>query len=120
MGRFNVRLEFRLKRGEIWSAADDVQYAKKPRPVVIIQNAHFNMLDSVTVCGFTKDPTDMTLFRILIEPSKLNGLHFPSRIMVDKILTIRKNKLGHRIGHLEDKDVARLDQAIATFLGLTD
>jgi mRNA interferase MazF len=109
-----------LKRGQIWTAADDAQYAEKPRPVVIIQHAHFDVLDSVTICGFTKDPTDLPLFRVLIEPSKLNGLQFPSRIMVDKILTIRKNKLGYRIGRLEDKDVIRLDRAIATFLGLTD
>lgn len=109
-----------MKRGEIWTAADDAQYAEKPRPVVIIQHAHFDVLDSVTICGFTKDPTDLPLFRVLIEPSKLNGLQFPSRIMVDKILTIRKNKLGYRIGRLEDKDVIRLNRAIATFLGLTD
>jgi len=109
-----------LKRGEIWTGADDAQYVEKPRPVVIIQHAHFDVLDSVTICGFTKDPTDLPLFRILIEPSKLNGLQFPSRIMVDKILTIRKNKLGYRIGSLEDKDIIRLDRAIATFLGFTD
>jgi mRNA interferase MazF len=109
-----------LKRGEIWTGADDAEYANKPRPVVIIQSANFDVLDSVTICGFTKDPTDLPLFRILIEPSKLNGLQFPSRIMVDKILTIRKNKLDYRIGRLEDKDVIRLDRAIATFLGLTD
>ena len=109
-----------MKRGEIWTGADDAQYAEKPRPVVIIQHAHFDVLDSVTICGFTKDSTDLPLFRVLIEPSKLNGLQFPSRIMVDKILTIRKNKLGYRIGRLEDKDVIRLDRAIATFLGLTD
>ena len=109
-----------MKRGEIWTGADDAQYTEKPRPVVIIQHAHFDVLDSVTICGFTKDPTDLPLFRILVEPSKLNGLQFPSRIMVDKILTIRKNKLGYRIGSLEDKDIIRLDRAIATFLGFTD
>jgi mRNA interferase MazF len=109
-----------LNRGEIWTGADNAQYAEKPRPVVIIQHAHFDVLESVTICGFTKDPTDLALFRMLIEPSKLNGLQYPSRIMVDKILTIRKNKLGYRIGRLEDGDIVRLDRAIATFLGLTD
>jgi len=120
MGRFDLRLEFRLKRGEIWTAADDAQYTEKPRPVVIIQNAHFDVLDSITICGFTKDPTDLPLFRVLIEASKLNGLQFSSRIMVDKILTIRKNRLGYRIGRLEHKDIVRLDRVIATFLGLAD
>lgn len=108
-----------MTRGEIWTAADDVaQYAAKPRPVVVIQHAHFDMLDSITICGFTRDPTDLPLFRIPIEPSARNGLEFPSRIMVDKILTIRKNKLGRRVGRLDEKDIKRLDSAIAIFLGL--
>jgi mRNA interferase MazF len=113
-------LENRLRRGEIWTGAGDVEYAGKPRPVLIIQHQNFENLDSVTICGFTSDPTDLPLFRILIEPSPLNGLESRSRIMVDKIVTIRKSKLGYRIGRLDDKDIARLDRAIATFLGLSD
>lgn len=109
-----------MKRGEIWTGADDAQSASKPRPVVIIQNIHFETLESVTICGLTSDPTELPFFRVLVEPSQLNGLQFPSRIMLDKILTMRKNRLGYRIGRLENKDVARLDQAIATFLGLAD
>jgi mRNA interferase MazF len=99
---------------------EDAQYAGKPRPVVIIQSERFEALESVTICGFTGNPTELPHFRVLIEPSKLNGLQLPSRIMVDNILTMRKNRLGHRIGQLEHNDVARLDQAIATFLGLAD
>jgi mRNA interferase MazF len=113
-------LKIRLKRGEIWTGADDEQFAGKPRPVVIIQNSHFDMLESVTICGFTSDPTDLALFRIAVEPSKLNGLQSPSRIMVDKILTIRQSRLGYQVGQLENRYLARLDQAIATFLGLAD
>jgi mRNA interferase MazF len=113
-------LEKQLRRGEIWTGADVADYAGKPRPMVIIQNENFEALDSVTICGFTTDPSDLPLFRILIEPSKTNGLESMSRIMVDKILTIRKTKLGYRIGQLTDRDIARLNRAIATFLGLTD
>ena len=120
MGRSHIRLEIRLKRGEIWTGVDDAQFAAKPRPVVIIQNDHFSVLESVTICGFTSDPTELPLFRIAVEPSKLNGLQSPSRIMVDKILTIRQSRLGYRVGQLEDRYLARLDRAIATFLGLAD
>jgi len=108
-----------LKRGEIWTASGDADDARKPRPVVIVQYESYEALDSVTICGFTSDPADLPLFRIAIEPSKLNGLHSLSRIMVDKILTIRKNKLGYRIGRLSDPDIVRLDRAVATFLGLS-
>lgn len=109
-----------MKRGEIWTASGDAEYARKPRPVVIVQNERFDTLDSVTICGFTSDPTDLPLFRIPIEPTARNGLQSPSRIMVDKVLTIRKNRLGYRIGHLSEQDLKRLDRAIATFLGLSD
>jgi mRNA interferase MazF len=107
-----------LTRGEIWTSASGTDYAGKPRPVVIIQHRHFELLDSVTICGFTRDPTEAPLFRVAVEPSTLNGLQFPSRVMVDKILTVPKIKLGYRIGQLSDSDLARLNQALATFIGL--
>jgi mRNA interferase MazF len=107
-----------LTRGEIWTSASGTDYGGKPRPVVIIQHKHFDFLDSVTICGFTRDATELPLFRVAVEPSASNGLEFPSRIMVDKILTVPKTKLGYRIGHLSEGDVARLNQAIAMFLGL--
>jgi mRNA interferase MazF len=118
VGRLNARLEKRLTRGEIWASASGTDYGGKPRPVVIVQHEHFDYLDSVTFCGFTRDPTDIPFFRVAIEPSKSNGLEFPSRIMVDKILTLPKTKVGYRIGQLDDSDVVRLNQALATFLGL--
>ncbi|HUI12253.1 MAG TPA: type II toxin-antitoxin system PemK/MazF family toxin [Xanthobacteraceae bacterium] len=108
-----------MKRGEIWTASRDAGYARKPRPVIIVQHESFDALDSVTICGFTSDPADLPLFRVLVEPSKLNGLHAPSRIMVDTILTVRKETLGYRIGRLSDQDTIRLDRALATFLGLS-
>jgi mRNA interferase MazF len=108
-----------VTRGEIWTSASSTDYGGKPRPVVIIQHNTFATLDSVTICGFTRDPTDLPLFRIAVEPSPSNGLQFPSRIMADKILTVPKTKLGYHIGQLDRVDLVRLDQAIATFLGLT-
>lgn len=113
-------MEERLTRGEIWTSASGTDYGGKPRPVAIIQHEYFGFLDSVTFCGFTSDPTELPLFRILIEPSESNGLEFPSRIMVDKILTTPKTKLGYRIGQLDARDIARLNQALAIFLGLVD
>jgi mRNA interferase MazF len=107
-----------LTRGEIWTSASGADYGGKPRPVVIIQHITFSFLDSVTFCGFTRDQTHMPMFRVVIEPSELNGLEFPSRIMVDKILTVPKTKLGYRIGRLAEKDLARLNQSLAVFLGL--
>ena len=107
-----------MKRGEIWTVAGGGDYTGKARPVVILQDDRFGATDSVTVCAFTTDPTDAPLFRILVEPSALNGLDIPSRAMVDKITTVRKARIGVRVGHLTDNDVGRLNRAILVFLGL--
>jgi mRNA interferase MazF len=107
-----------LERGEIWTSASGRGYGSKPRPVVIIQYAGFQFLDSVTFCGLTRDTNDLPFFRVLIEPTAENGLEFPSRIMADRILTTDKSKLGYRIGRLGARDVARLNQALLVFLGL--
>jgi len=107
-----------LKRGEIWTLAGGKDYAGKPRRAVILQDDRFDMTDSVTVCAFTTDPTDAPLFRLSIEPSEGNGLRAVCRLMVDKITTVPKTKLGTRVGRLADEDVVRLNRAVLVFLGI--
>jgi mRNA interferase MazF len=105
-------------RGEIWTAAAGSDHVGKPRPVVILQDDRFDATLSVTVCAFTTDPTEAPLFRLLVQPDQVNGLHQPSSLMVDKITTVPKSKLGERIGGLGDDDMVRLGRAIMVFLGL--
>jgi mRNA interferase MazF len=42
----------------------------------------------------------------------------PSWIMVDKIVTVPRAKIGGRIGSLSSGDVTRLNRALAVFLGI--
>lgn len=105
-------------RGEIWTAAAGSGYVGKPRPVVVIQDDRFDATDSVTVCAFTTDPTEAPLFRLLIEPDEMNGLHEPCSLMVDKITTVPRSKLGERVGRLGDDDLVRLGRAVLVFFGL--
>jgi mRNA interferase MazF len=107
-----------MKRGEIWTVSDGGSYASKPRPVVIVQDDAFDALDSVTICPFTSDPTDLPLFRIAVQVEPGNGLRVESRIMADKITTVRKSKLGLRIGLLSGEDMRRLNQALVVFIGI--
>ena len=107
-----------MRRGEIWTAAAGSGYAGKPRPVVIVQDDRFDATDSITACAFTTDPTEAPLFRLLVEESEQNGLNEPSSLMIDKLTTVRRAKLGERIGRLADEDMVRLDRAIVVFLGL--
>ncbi len=107
-----------MKRGEIWTASAGSGYAGKPRPVVLVQDDRFDGTASVTLCAFTTDPTEAPLFRIPIEPSESNGLREASSIMVDKVTTVARDKLGERIGRLADEDLVRLNRALLIFLGL--
>ena len=107
-----------MRRGEIWTIAGGGDYTDKPRPGVIVQDDRFDATASVTVCAFTTDPTDAPLFRIPIEPSETNGLRSLSRLMVDKLTTVPRGRLGYRLGCLDDEDVIRLNRAIMVFLGM--
>jgi mRNA interferase MazF len=107
-----------VKRGEIWTIAGGGEYTGKPRPVVIVQDDSFDATASVTICAFTTDPTDAPLLRIPVEPSEKNGLRAPSRMMVDKLTTVSRERLGSPVGRLDDEDVVRLNRAILVFLGM--
>jgi mRNA interferase MazF len=107
-----------VTRGEVWTAAGGKDYAGKPRPVVIVQDDRFDATSSITICAFTSDPTDAPLFRLVVEPSAVNGLDKVSRLMVDKVTTVPKAKLGKRIGRLADRDMVRVNRALLIFLGL--
>ena len=107
-----------MRRGEIWTAAAGSGYAGKPRPVAIIQDDRFDATNSVTVCAFTTDPTEAPLIRLRVEPDPLNGLREPSSLMVDKITTVPRSKLGERMGRLGDDDMVRLGRAVLVFFGL--
>jgi mRNA interferase MazF len=85
---------------------------------VILQDDRFDRTDSITVCAFTTDPTDAPLFRLAVEPTESNGLRSVCRLMVDKITTVPKARLGARIGRLADEDVVRLNRATLVFLGI--
>jgi mRNA interferase MazF len=107
-----------VRRGEIWSAAARGAYTGKPRPVVIVQDDRFDATASVTVCAVTTDPTEAPLLRVRVDPDSHNGLHQASSLMVDKLTTVPRARLGSRIGRLADEDMVRLGRAMVVFLGL--
>ena len=107
-----------MKRGEIWTIAGGKDYAEKPRPAVILQDDRFDATDSITICAFTTDATEAPLFRLPILSEDTNGLRAPSHLMVDKITTIPKTKMGIRIGRLTDEQMVQLNRAVVVFLGI--
>ena len=107
-----------MRRGDIWTVAGGKDYAGKARPVVILQDDSFDGTESITICAFTTDDTDAPLFRLPVEPNERNGLRIPCHLMVDKVTTVPKSKVGAPIGRLDDEDILRLNRAVLVFLGL--
>jgi len=107
-----------VKRGEIWTMAGGPGYAGKPRPAVIIQDDGFSETLSIAVCPLTTEPVEAPILRLLVEPTPENGLRNTSRLMVDKVTTVPKSRLGQRIGQLADDDLLRLNRSLLVFLGL--
>ena len=107
-----------MRRGEVWTVSGTKDYTGKPHPAVIVQDDSFDATHSITVCAFTTDPTDAPLFRLVVEPNERNGLRSTCRLMVDKIATVPKAKMGARVGRLDDEDMVRLNQAMTVFLGM--
>lgn len=107
-----------MRRGDIFTAATRGPYTAKPRPVVVIQDDRFDATASVTVCPLTSNPVDAPLTRLAIAPSPANGLDQPSRLMIDKVMTMPRTSLRERVGRLADDDMVRLNRALVVFLGI--
>lgn len=109
-----------MKRGDVVTVAAAGDYGK-PRPAVIVQTDALPAEHaSVIVCQVTSDIAEARDFRVTIEPNEKNGLGTRSQVMADKPVTIRRERVGRRIGSLDDKDIDRLNVALAFVMGFAD
>jgi mRNA interferase MazF len=108
-----------MTRGDVVAFADRAgDCTGKPRPAVVVQEDVFDALDSVTVCPLTAQDAGEAVTRLPVGPSPELPLDRASWIVVDKISTVRRNRIGRRIGCLSQGDLQRLNSSIAVFLGL--
>ena len=109
-----------MKRGTLVVVALQEDFGK-PRPAVVVQSDLFGAeLSTLTICPLTTTIVDAPLFRLDAEPSARNGLMQHSQIMVDKISSVRRDRIGPSIGELEPETLTRLDRSLALWLGLGD
>lgn len=108
-----------MRRGDIVLVAAPGDYGK-PRPAIIIQTDVLTELGamSVAVCLMTSAPTQAPLFRIDVDATPESGLDQPSQIMVEKLFTVRKEKVKAVIGRLTDEQIVRLNRTLAFVIGL--
>ena len=106
-----------MKRGDIVPIVQPGAYGK-PRPALVIQSNLFDAHPSVTILPLTSELRDAPLFRLRIEPSEKNGLHTTSEIMVDKITTVPREKVGVVFGYLESEVLRKAERLLAVWLGI--
>jgi len=90
----------------------------KPRPALVTQADQFDEHASVTVLPITSTLVVAPLLRIAIQPSDRNGLQKPSQVMIDKALTVKRDKVGPAIGHIEPGTLVEVERSLAVFLGI--
>jgi mRNA interferase MazF len=107
-----------LKRGDVVLVALQGDYGK-PRPALVVQADLFNATHpGVTILPLTSELRDAALFRIDVAPSAKNGLSKPSQIMLDKASTIARQKIGARIGRLDEQALMQVNRSMMVWLGL--
>ena len=105
-----------MKRGDLATIALQGEYGK-PRPALVIQSDLFSEHPSVTILPVTSDLRKAPLFRIDIEPTAVTNLEKRSQIMVDKVQTVPREKLGAAFGRLDDATMLTINRALAVWLG---
>jgi mRNA interferase MazF len=93
-----------MMRGDIVTVAAPGDYGK-PRPAVYRPDGRLSGRPSI---------------RTAVSPTAENGLRVVSQIMADKPVTVRRERIGARIGRVGAEEMARLNTALAFVKGLAD
>ena len=105
-----------VRRGDLVTVAVAGDFGK-PRPALVIQSDRFDTTATVTVLLVSSTLLEAPLIRLTVEPSATNGLRERSQVMVDKAMTVKRDKLGARFGRLDDAALIAVNRALALFLG---
>lgn len=104
-------------RGDLVTIAVQGDFGK-PRPALVIQANQFNEHSSVTVLPITSTLVAAPLLRVTVQPGAENGLQKPSQVMVDKVMTVRRDKVGPAFGHIDSAVLVEVERCLAVFLGI--
>ena len=90
----------------------------KPRPALVIQADQFVETGTVTVLLVSGTLVDAPLIRPTVQPTPESGLRKPSQVMVDKAVSVKRDRLGPSFGRLDDEAMLSVTRALAVFLGV--
>ncbi len=106
-----------MKRGDLVPIAIPGDFGK-PRPALVIQADLFDEHPTVTVLLLTSSIVEAPLLRVTVGPSEQNGLQNISQVMVDKAMTVKREKLGKPFGKIEAHQLQEVERCLAIFLGV--
>ena len=90
----------------------------KLRPALVVQSDQFNEHASVTVLPVTGTVVAAPLLRVTVQPDARNGLQKPSQVMVDKAMTVKRDKVGPSFGRIDADALIEVERCLAVFLGI--
>jgi mRNA interferase MazF len=106
-----------MRRGDFVTIALQGDFGK-PRPALVIQSDHFEAHRTVTVLLVSSAIVEAPLLRLTVDPDASNGLRAPSQIMVDKAMTVMREKIGLSFGRLNADRMLEVERRLALFLGI--
>ncbi|WP_295437802.1 type II toxin-antitoxin system PemK/MazF family toxin [uncultured Thiodictyon sp.] len=106
-----------MMRGDFVTIAMQGDFGK-PRPALVIQADQFGEHATVTVLPTTSTLVAAPLFRITVQPNAGNGLQKPSQVMVDKAMTVKRDKVGQAFGRIDADAMIEVERCLAVFLGI--
>ena len=104
-------------RGDLVTIAMQGDFGKS-RPALVIQADQFTQHSSTTVLPITSTMVAAPLLRVAVQPSAENGLQKPSQVMVDKAMTVKREKIGSKLGRIDQQVLVEVDRCLAVFLGI--
>ena len=106
-----------MKRGDVVTIVTSGDYGK-PRPALIIQSDLFIDTASVTVLPLSSHLINAPLIRVGIDPDTKNGLHKQSQVMLDKLVTVTRSKVGSVLGCLKSSVMVEIERLLMVFIGI--
>jgi mRNA interferase MazF len=106
-----------MRRGDLVAVAAPGDFGK-PRPALVIQSDQFDGTASVTVLLVSSLLVDAPLIRLTVQPTEGNGLRKLSQIMIDKTMTVRRDKLAKPFGRIDDETMISVNRSLALFFGI--
>ena len=108
-----------MRRGDVIIIREPNTPASKARPYVVVQrDITLQNATKITGCPITSTIQGRAGQRPIIVPSDQNGLRHPSEVEIDWTFTHPLERIGGRIGSLDEDTMKAIDMALRRWLEL--